>query len=1396
MSMKNPPHPGKVVRVSCLESRGLNVTAGAKMLGVSRQALSNLVNGRARMSTAMAARLAKSFGSTTETWIRLQTAYDVAQTRAREDKIEVALRSATSGRTIAKKSTLLKGKGTYIMDHTHIIRATDLEDYANTRESEAVIPELINRLVKASAPNLTECRIPYGEAVNQSGWDGHVQTGEPFYEFVPGGDSYWEIGTGANPQKKATDDFRNRTPTFSGANPQKKATDDFTPLSDADRAKATFVFVTPRSRGWDESKQRKWINDRKESGWKDIRIIDGVKLADWLREFPSLGKWMAKKIHNLPREGGLTTPREHWELIVGQDKTSLPPTLFTAGRSSACEALESVFTGKTQKVQLFAESENDAKDFVAAYLASLEDEKGRAYTDRCLFISDEEAWRSIVEVRQRHVLVASPRLGLDAAENMDLQTVATNKGHAVIIPHCSALPGDTSGIIALRSPSREQIEMILREAGYAPLRTRELAEVGGDRLSAIRRHLVGPGTLPPYASWPSARQLARAGLVGKWDGTDKDDKAVIEELLGKDYEEWLESLREDVLRPDAPLMQRDEKWRLVARGEAWSALGRHITDGDLDRLQETSVTVLGERDPQFDLPKEKRHAASLYEKQPKYSARLREGLVETLALIGSKSEALSFCSQDKAETTAILVVRGLLEDANWERWASLNPHLPLLAEAAPDEFLDAVESALGDLDQTPFHEIFSQEGGNVIGGGNYMTGLLWALETLAWSPEHLSRVAVILADLASIDPGGSWGNRPANSLADIFLPWHIQTTASFEKRQAAIKAVLREQPAVGWELLLHLLPQNHAATTGCRQPTWRDYIPRDWKDEVSRREYWEQITAYADLLGGLAQESTEKLRELIEHLPNLPIPAHESLLNGLGSQGIVNLPESVRLPLWENLDKLVRQHRKFADAQWALPEEALLKIEEVAHALAPEAPELKYQHLFTHRESDLSDEKGDYGEQRERLNEKRRIAVQAILSGGRLKDVLAFAQNVAVPHQVGEALGVIASEELEAELLPTLLDATEETEKQVVAGFVWARHRKWEWPWVDAVLQREWTKAQQAQFLALLPFEEEVWHRVADQLGEQDEGQYWRNVMVSPYGADRDLTIAIEKLLACHRASEAVRCVSRTVNDDNRFDEPLATRALLAVLEESSDIRHLDQHETVEVITRLQKSSTADRDALFKIEWNFLPWLNQFSSGSPSTLEQRLASDSAFFAEAVRLVYRSTKDDQDDDQPDERRKNLATNAYRLLTDWRWYPGRLVDGSFDVDTFKTWLGEARRLTEETGHKDVAQIQIGQVLTHVPSDPNGLWIHEGVAEALNGRDTQEMRSGFTTELFNQRGGFTFTAGEEERELAQQYRTMGEDLEERGFSRFATAMRELANQYERDANRAANRRSLLDD
>jgi addiction module HigA family antidote len=89
MAMKNPVHPGRVVRHDCLKALGLSVTEGARVLGVSRQALNNVVNGKSGISPEMAIRLSKAFGSTPETWLRMQLAYDLAGARKHESKIKV-----------------------------------------------------------------------------------------------------------------------------------------------------------------------------------------------------------------------------------------------------------------------------------------------------------------------------------------------------------------------------------------------------------------------------------------------------------------------------------------------------------------------------------------------------------------------------------------------------------------------------------------------------------------------------------------------------------------------------------------------------------------------------------------------------------------------------------------------------------------------------------------------------------------------------------------------------------------------------------------------------------------------------------------------------------------------------------------------------------------------------------------------------------------------------------------------------------------------------------------------------------------------------------------------------------------------------------------------------------
>lgn len=153
-------------------------------------------------------------------------------------------------------------------------------------------------------------------------------------------------------------------------------------------------------------------------------------------------------------------------------------------------------------------------------------------------------------------------------------------------------------------------------------------------------------------------------------------------------------------------------------------------------------------------------------------------------------------------------------------------------------------------------------------------------------------------------------------------------------------------------------------------------------------------------------------------------------------------------------------------------------------------------------------------------------------------------------------------------------------------------------------------------------------------------------------------------------------------------------------------------------------------------------------------------------------------------------KAVASNAWRLLHEWKTPPGLRDDGGFSAEHFNEWLQRVKALCKESGHLEVALIKIGEVLIHVPADPNGLWIHQAVATALNGRDAEDMRNGFRTGSYNSRGAhWVDPTGKPERELAEKYRSKAEAVENAGFQRFAVTLRELADNYEQEAERIIN-------
>lgn len=884
-----------------------------------------------------------------------------------------------------------------------------------------------------------------------------------------------------------------------------------------------------------------------------------------------------------------------------------------------------------------------------------------------------------------------------------------------------------------------------------------------------------------WTSHPESSLLALAVLIGSWQD-ETCDPEVITQLLGIGEAEWQKKVVEIQHHPDSPLSFKNGTWKIARRAELFSQLGSRILNSHLDTFKKLAVSVLGEQDPSFELAPEMRYAASLYGKALKYSPALRRGIAEGLAILGSQPQACPHCSQGKVTSTCEWVVRELLPRDNWVLWGSLSTLLPTLAEAAPEAFLPAVSQAMSHI-PSPFDTLFSQESDGIT-GTHYLTGLVGALETLAWDEQYLVRVCTALAELADHNPVGHSANRPLNSLVTILLPWLPQTHAPFEKHKVAVQRIRIERSDVAWRVIIQLLPEGHQSSSGSHKPSWRNPVPNDWKTDVTHREYWQQITFYSELALSAAGQDVARLSALIERFHDLPEPTFSQLLEHLASPAISGLTENQRLPIWDSLRKFTEKHREFPDAAWVLPNDQLVRIEQVAQKLMPLEPLNLYQHHFTHTDRGLCDDSDTWEVQQKQLDSLRDSSISDIFHQQGVEGAIRFAESVVSPEKAGRALGSISDLQLEAKLLPHFIDSTDHKRKKLVSNFISRRYERQGWQWCDALDKSSWTPEQIGQFLAELPRTQESWSRASQWLGN-DEREYWSRT--SPYISpnERNFGTAVDKLIENGRPLAAITCLAMMLTTKRSIDSHQCSRALLAAVSSSESKYTTEAYDIVKLIQFLQTEPSVNQDELFNVEWAYVPLLNQDTGAAPQLLERKLTNEPAFFCEMIQLSYRSNKENQPLPELSKETEAIATNAWRLLSGWRTPPGMQLDQTFNADDFNQWLKTVEEICTQSGHWEAAQRCIGKVLLNAPPDPSGLWMHKAVAEALNKHEANHMRNGFRIATHNSRGvPWVDPTGRPETELAEQSRLKAEKVENAGFHRLAVTLRQLATDYDRQA------------
>ena len=460
---------------------------------------------------------------------------------------------------------------------------------------------------------------------------------------------------------------------------------------------------------------------------------------------------------------------------------------------------------------------------------------------------------------------------------------------------------------------------------------------------------------------------------------------------------------------------------------------------------ETAIqTVLGAIDPALELPIEERWTAQIYGRARVHSADLRRGLAETIAFLAAHGDEAQLSGGATARTWAETATFQLLEraqnDGSVQLWSSLADVLPLLAEAAPDSFLSAVENGLTEPQPVLLKMFIDQ--GDALSVHSPHTDLLWALESVAWSDQHAGFALRLLARLAEVDPGGRLSNRPFNSLANILKPWLPRTPLSADRRLMVIDDLCERHEATAWKLMIELLPETHAVGFETHAPKFRSWRPAEEPRITPPAEYWPFIDSLLDRLLRLVGNDSERWKPLIHQLSNLSPSQRERLSNQLGE--VVNATPTTLTPaasheLWEALQDLIRQHRTFSDARWALPGHVLDLLDEISNKLKPAEPAELYRWLFDDHVPDLGEgSRADSAKYLELVQRARTKAAGEIVSSAGLEGAIQLAKEIVLPWALGFALAD-ADPNLDDDKVVSLLDNPEPRLVDFARGYVTRR---------------------------------------------------------------------------------------------------------------------------------------------------------------------------------------------------------------------------------------------------------------------------------------------------------------------------------------------------------------------
>ncbi|MFT3661505.1 MAG: hypothetical protein QM809_08920 [Gordonia sp. (in: high G+C Gram-positive bacteria)] len=744
------------------------------------------------------------------------------------------------------------------------------------------------------------------------------------------------------------------------------------------------------------------------------------------------------------------------------------------------------------------------------------------------------------------------------------------------------------------------------------------------------------------------------------------------------------------------------------------------------------------------------------------------------------------------------VLRQVTAGSEGHTWGAIADVLPLLAEAAPDTFLSALEDDLTTSEPTVGRMFNAIDDPLALGPSGQQHHLLWALEVLCWSPDHLVRATQILTELCRYDLPKNSGNNPLASMSTVLCGWIQNTGADLATRLQALNACRIVSETAGWALLKALWPDSNAWVSPPSEPRYQLWKPPS--DRMPTSERFAFATSLVDRALAWVTVDRTALPWFVEALSTVsPGEANRiiKLLEDEASRG--DLDVDTQLALFEQVRKTAVQHERFQDADWAMPAERRARLHNLAESLQPTDDPRRLAYLFNWHPDLSGADLNDYEHYRTALEAKRREALDILFARPDAWEQLsAVAARAEAPTQVGWALSTY--EPIDA--LDTMLEwlASDSTALQEAAA-TWVRGRLA----VDGpadlrrALERGGVVSEALRrFVLNVPTESRFWEILRD--FPIAENLFWSEAPfeVVPH---EDLTRAIELLLERTRAWSAIAIASNgTFNPTGDPKKHLPSAMLVQSVLRSAitqdpgqaGISQMTGHHVGTLLDYLAAADVPVAD-LVALEFAYFRLLQH--NREPHALNRALASDPALFVDLVQRAFRGANKSR---RQSKSADLLAKHAWRVLHDWHGFAGRQEDGTLDQVAMQKWVKQARLQLSDLDRADIGDELIGQTFAHAPVDADGIWPPVPVRDLIESIGSRSLENGVIIGRLNSRGVTlrgVYDGGGHERTLAEQYKQWSLGVQVH-WPRTARILRAIAESYERDSVREDEQAQLDQD